>query len=193
MNSFKNKFPDESKNKVDEISEYIKNYVEENGFILKFLNSCSAPYKGVRTEKFIIICSPSSIETFGDFIYTIFHEIRHEEQMREVNAENPLTGNLEDFEKVFEKYWELEIDADTFAKKKIAELVLKMKIPKEVYNNFNVSGYIENYPSMSKQVKNMLQVITSQINKMREMGIEYNDIADHPIVKSQIDKLEDLF
>ncbi len=194
MNSFKSDFPQELHNKVDSISSYVKEYVRENGFNIKFLNSCRTGFKGVRTNQFIIICSPAQIENIGDFLYTIFHEIRHEEQMGKLKIDNPLTGQLEDFEKFFEDYWQLELDADEFAKKKISELVLKFNIPiGTAKQNFRLSPYVEKYPSTSKMVKNYMKTIVDDIQKMRKSGMEYNDIADHPVVKNHLEKLEDFF
>lgn len=196
MNNFQNNFPDEFKQKVDSISDYIKNYVKDHRFTLKFLNSCDTGFKGVRTDKFIIICSPSQMEKLGDFLYTIFHEIRHEEQMNEneLNLENPLKGNLEDFEKLFQDYWKLELDADSFAKRKISELILNLNIPLDVAkSNLSLSTYVENYPSASKMIENHLRVVVNQIKNMKKLGMEYNDIADHPFIKTHLEKLEDFF
>lgn len=193
-NSFKKLFPEEHQGKVDLINSYVKNYVRQNGFNIKFLSSCSVGFKGVRTNKFIIICSPSQMESLGDFIYTIFHEIRHEEQMSKLKIDNPLTGQLEDFEKLFKEYWKLELDADEFAKKKISELIISLSIPIEVAKkNFKLSPYVENYPSASKMIENQMRLLVSQIRDMKKSGMEYNDIADHPIVKTHLGKLENFF
>jgi len=196
MNSFKEDFPEDLRSVVDSISDYVKEYVRENGFNIKFLNSCvsGTGFKGVRTKNFIIICSPMQIENIGDFLYTIFHEIRHEEQMGKLKIDNPLTGQLEDFEKLFEDYWKLELDADEFAKEKIANIVLMFDIPiGTAKQNFKLSSYVENYPSASKTVKNFMRTIVSDIQKMKKSGMEYTDIADHPVVKNHLEKLENFF
>jgi hypothetical protein len=194
MNSFKTHFPRELHNKVDIISSYVKDYVRENGFNIKFLNSCRTGFKGVRTNQFIIICSPMQMENIGDFLYTIFHEIRHEEQMSKFKISNPLTGQLEDFEKLFKEYWKLELDADEFAKRKISELILNLNIPVDITKkNFRLSPYVENYPSASKMVENHLRMVVTDIKNMKKSGMEYNDIADHPIVKNHLEKLEEFF
>ena len=196
MNSFKEDFPEDLRSVVDSISDYVKEYVRENGFNIKFLNSCvsGTGFKGVRTKNFIIICSPMQIENIGDFLYTIFHEIRHEEQMGKLKIDNPLTGQLEDFEKLFEDYWKLELDADEFAKEKIANIVLMFNIPiGTAKQNFKLSSYVENYPSASKTVKNFMRTIVSDIQKMKKSGMEYTDIADHPVVKNHLEKLENFF
>jgi hypothetical protein len=194
MSSFKVHFPQEHRDKIENISSYVKNYVRQNGFNIKFLNNCGTGFKGVRTNQFIIICSPSQMENIGDFLYTIFHEIRHEEQMSKLKIDNPLTGQLEDFEKLFKEYWKLELDADEFAKKKISELILNLDIPMDVAKkNFRLSPYVENYPSASKMVEHYLRTVITDIKNMKKSGMEYNDIVDHPIVKNHLEKLEELF
>jgi len=190
VNHFKNYFPDEQKNKVSEIKDFVKDYIQENNFTIKFLNACPG-YSGVRTRDQIIICAPMNMLTIGDFLYTIFHEIRHEEQMTKFKLENPLSGDLEDFETLYKKYWNLELDADRFAKEMIAKLVIKLNIPIEfAKQQFTLSQYIENYPLMSKMVEMSLKNIITQIKQMKKSGEEYTDIADHPMVKKYIDKLE---
>ena len=95
------------------------------------------------------------METIGDFIYTIFHEIRHEEQMTKLNFKNPFTHDLENIEKIYEDYWKLEMDADQFGKKKVAELIKQLNIPLDIAKMyFRLSHYIEQYPSMSKIIFN---------------------------------------
>jgi hypothetical protein len=79
LDKFKNKFPDEFKPKVDIIENFIVEYIIKNELNVRFLNSCSTGFAGVRTRDQIIICSPSNMNTIGDFLYTIFHEIRHEQ------------------------------------------------------------------------------------------------------------------
>jgi len=174
------------------IKEYVRNYVSSKGFNIKFLNSCSAGFSGVRTRNQIIICSPHLMTTLGDFIYTIFHEIRHEEQMTSLKMINPLTEmDLNDFEKLSEKYWEMEMDADRFAKEKVANLILKLKLPLgEAKPQFNLSQHIENYQYASNYVKSALKNIVNTIKNMKGKGLEFDDIQDLPMVKNQLDKLE---
>ena len=81
LDKFKETFPEELKPKFETIKNYVESYIKDHGFNVKFLNSCSTGFAGVRTKNQIIICSPNNMTTFGDFLYTIFHEIRHEEQM----------------------------------------------------------------------------------------------------------------
>jgi hypothetical protein len=194
MDRFRENFPEEYKDKVDEISEFVRNYILDHGFQIKFLNSCSTGFYGVRTKKFIIICSPNTMQKIGDFIYTIFHEIRHEEQMSEnmLNLPNPLTGDMEDFEELYRNYWQLELDADEFAKKKVAELILKLGLPLEIASEqFSLSPYVQNYAGASLMVKKQIKDIVGQIKNMKKMGMSYEDISDHPFVKQHLDKLED--
>ena len=192
LDQFKTTFPDELKPKVDTIGKFVVDYIKDHNFTVKFLNSCFTGFSGVRTRDQIIICSPSFMATLGDFLYTIFHEIRHEEQMTKFKLENPLTGDLEDFEKIYDEYWDLELDADRFAKQMVAKLVIKLNIPIEfAKNQFKLSSYIENYPSMSRMVEMSLRQIIDQIKQIKKSGEEYSDIADHPMVKRYLDKLED--
>jgi hypothetical protein len=133
------------------------------------------------------------METIGDFLYTIFHELRHEEQMRDLKMINPLTDfDLEDFEALYKQYWEMELDADAFAKNMVAKIVIELKIPIEIAKKlFSLSPYVQQYPSMSKMVRGGIQQIINDIKQIKKSGDQYEDIQDHPIVKRHIDKLED--
>jgi len=192
LSQFKTTFPYELKSKVDAIGKFVVDYIKDHNFTVKFLNSCSTGFSGVRTKDQIIICSPSFMATLGDFLYTIFNEIRHEEQIRDLKMDNPLTDyDLEDFEKLSEKYWEMELDADRFAKEMVAKLVIKLGLPMDIAKqNFQLSAYIENYPSMSKMVISQLEQIVMSIIQIKKSGGEFTDIQDHPMVKRHIDKLE---
>jgi len=192
LNQFRENFPEELKPKVDVIEKFIVNYINKNEINVKFLNSCSTGFSGVRTRDQVIICSPMNMKTMGDFLYTIFHEIRHEQQVRDIKMLNPLTDfDLEDFESLAEQYWEMELDADQFAKNMVAKIVIKLGIPiEDAKNLFTLSPYIQNYPSMSKMVTSSLAQIVAGIKQMKKSGAEYEDIQDHPMVKRFIDKLE---
>ena len=192
VNKFKENFPDELKSKADAIKNFVVNYVKEKGYTIKFLNSCSTGFGGVRTKNQIIICSPSNMHTIGDFLYTIFHEMRHEQQMTEFKEKNPLTDyDLEDFETLYEKYWNMELDADRFGKEMVAKLVMALNIPLDfAKQQFKLSQYIEHYPFMSEMVKGSIKTIIGQIKELKNAGIEFTDIQDHPIVKRHLDKLE---
>ena len=193
LDKFKNSFPPELESKVDIIENFVVNYIRDNKINVKFLNSCSTGFQGVRTRDQVIICSPLSMETIGDFLYTIFHEIRHDQQIRDLKMLNPLTDfDLDDFEKLYEQYWKMELDADEFAKKMVAKLIIKLEIPIEIAKKlFSLSPYVQQYPTMSKMVRGGIQQIINDIKRIKKSGGEYTDIQDHPIVKRHIDKLED--
>ena len=192
LNKFREGFPNEYKNEIDTISDDVKSFIRENNYTIKFLNSCSTGFSGVRTDKAVIICSPLQMASVGDFLYTIFHEIRHEQQISIFKMGNPTIDSLDDFEELSEKYWEMELDADRFAKKKIAEIVMKSKMPVEIAKVlFRLSHYIEDYPSLSKMVKSQITKLANQLKQMRDSGQEIKDISDHPFVKQHLDKLEE--
>jgi len=193
LDRFKYSFPQELESKVDIIENFVVNYIRDNEINVKFLNSCSSGFKGVRTRDQVIICSPIQMETIGDFLYTIFHELRHEEQMRDLKMLNPLTDfDLEDFEALYKQYWEMELDADAFAKNMVAKIVIELNIPIEIAKKlFSLSPYVQQYPSMSKMVRGGIQQIINDIKQIKKSGGQYEDIQDHPIVKKHIDKLED--
>jgi hypothetical protein len=134
------------------------------------------------------------MSTLGDFIYTVFHEIRHDEQMdkSKLGLDNPLSDyDLDDFEKIARQYWELELDADRFGKEMISKLVVKLGIPIEAAEkHFKLSSYIENYPSSSKMVISQLKIIVNMIKEIKKSGGEYSDIQDHPMIKKYLDRLE---
>ena len=193
LDKFKNSLPEDLQSKIDVIENFVVNYIQENDLNVKFLNSCSAGFKGVRTRDQIIICSPISMETIGDFLYTIFHEIRHEQQIRDMKMINPLTDfDLEDFEALYKQYWDMELDADKFAKEMVAKLVIKLEIPIDIAKKlFSLSPYVQQYPTMSNMVRGSIQQIINDIKRIKKSGGEYTDIQDHPIVQRHIDKLED--
>lgn len=193
LDKFKNNFPDEFKPKVDIIEKFVVEYIIKNELNVRFLNSCGTGFAGVRTRDQIIICSPSNMNTIGDFLYTIFHEIRHEQQMVDIKMPNPLQDfDLEDFEKLYEQYWEMELDSDQFAKNMVAKLVIKLGIPIGLAKKqFGLSEYIKNYPNMSQMVKQQMSYIINNIKEIKKSGAEYIDIQDHPMVKRHLEKLED--
>jgi len=192
LGHFREQFPDEFKSKVDIIEKFVVDYINKNNITIKFLNSCGTGFSGVRTRDKVIICSPMNMRTIGDFLYTIFHEIRHEKQIRDIKMDNPLTDyDLEDFEKLYNQYWEMELDADQFAKNMIAKLVIKLNLPIWfAKGQFNLSHYIEQYPSMSKNVQMSLRSIVDTIRHIKKSGGEFSDIQDHPMVQRHIEKLE---
>jgi len=193
MDQFKYQFPDNLQSKVPVISKFVSDYIKKNNINIKFLNSCFAGFSGVRTKDQVIICAPSQMSTIGDFLYTVFHEIRHEHQIRDIKMPNPLTEfDLEDFESLADQYWEMELDADQFAKNMVAKIVIKLGIPIDIASRlFSLSYYIQNYPSTSKMIRGHLAQIVNGIKEIKKSGAEYEDIQDHPMVKRHIDKLED--
>ena len=192
MDQFKYQFPRELMEKVPIIGKFVSDYIKKNNLNIKVLNSCFVGFSGVRTKDQIIICAPAQMSTIGDFLYTVFHEIRHEHQIRDIKMPNPLTEfDLEDFEALSDQYWEMELDADQFAKNMVAKIVIKLGIPIDVASRlFSLSHYIQNYPSASKMVRGHLFQIVNGIKEIKKSGAEYEDIQDHPMVKRHIDKLE---
>lgn len=192
LDHFKSHFPESEKSKVDIIQKYVEDYINSNDITVKFLHSCKTGFSGVRTKDQVIICSPMNMGTIGDFLYTIFHEIRHEHQVRDLKMDNPLNDyDLEDFEKLYGQYWKMELDADQFAKHMIADLIVKLKIPIDfAKREFGLSGYIDAYPSMSKSVEMTLRMIVDDIKRIKKSGEEYTDIQDHPMVKKHLKDLE---
>jgi hypothetical protein len=192
IDKFQENFPDELKSKSNVIKNFVENYIKEKGYTIKFLNSCNAGFGGVRTKNQIIICSPSNMRNVGDFLYTIFHEIRHEQQISEFKEKNPLTDyDLEDFETLYKQYWDMELDADKFGKEMIAKLVMALDIPIDfAKQQFSLSPYIEQYPFMSEMIKHSIKRIIDQIKELKNAGVEFSDIQDHPMVQRHLDKLE---
>ena len=192
MDQFKYQFPKELMEKVPVIGKFVSDYIKKNNINIKFLNSCFTGFSGVRTKDQVIICAPTQMSTIGDFLYTVFHEIRHEHQIRDMKMPNPLTEfDLEDFETLADQYWKMELDADQFAKNMVAKIVIKLGIPIDVASRlFSLSHYIQNYPSASRMVRGHLAQIVNSIKEIKKSGGEYEDIQDHPMVKRYIDKLE---
>ena len=186
-------FPESLQKNGERLKELIKSYVKKSGYNIKFLNSCGTGFSGVRTKDQIIICRPGG--TLGDFIYTIFHEIRHEQQISDIKMPNPIFEfDLEDFENLFNQYWEMELDADQFAKNMVANLILKSELPLDFAKTIlSLSGHIQRYPLMSMQIGSSLRYIIETIKKLKKEGVEITDIQDIPMVKQHLDKLEDFF
>jgi hypothetical protein len=193
LDRFREDFPKEYQSKVNVIEKFVIDYITKNGIVVKFLNSCSVGFGGVRTRDQVIICSPSQMQNIGDFLYTIFHEIRHEQQIRDIKMGNPLSDyDLEDFENLYYQYWEMELDADQFAKNMVAKIIIKLGIPIEVAKKyFSLSPYIEKYPSMSQMIRSQVMQIVNDIKRIKKSGGQYDDIQDHPIIKKHLEKLED--
>lgn len=190
INSFKSKLPNEYHEIIDETFYSIKKYIENGGFEIKVLNSCPVPFKGVRTRDYIIICSPKNFNNLAEFVYILFHEIRHEIQMGKLNQINPLSGDIENFEELYDMYWEMEMDAHKFGMEWVEKIDKILNLPPEHYN---LSNNISNYPSMSNTTKQQVQYINELIKNFKAKGYEYSDISDLPLIKNIIDKLENFF
>jgi hypothetical protein len=193
MDDYISSFPEELKPKGEIIKKLIIDYIKKTGYNVKFLNSCSTGFAGVRTKDQVIICKPG--KSLGDFVYTIFHEIRHEQQISDIKMLNPISEfDLEDFESLFEQYWEMELDADQFAKNMVGKLVMKSGLPIDFASQvLKLSPYIDKYPLMSTQIGNHLRQIIHIVKSLKKEGVEINDIQDIPMVKQHLDKLEDFF
>lgn len=190
IDSFKLKIPKKYHKNIDETFSSIKKYIEEGGFEIKVLNSCRVPFKGVRTRDYIIICSPQNFYNLAEFVYVLFHEIRHEIQMGKLNKINPLSGDIENFEELYDMYWEMEMDAHKFGLEWVEKIDKILNLPSE---NYELSNHIEDYPLMSKRVKYEIEHINELIKDLKSKGYEYSDISDLPLIKNIIDKLENFF
>jgi hypothetical protein len=190
IDNFKKLLPDEYHKKLDEIFQHIRNFIEKEGFTLKVLNSCRVPFKGVRTRDFIIICSPDNYSSLAELVYIIFHEIRHEIQMRKLDSINPLSGDLEDFEELYEIYWDMEMDAHDYGMEWVDKIGNMIDIPEDYYM---LSPMVTNYPSMGHMVRDQIEYIHKTILDLKKRGYEYSDISDLPAIKNLLDKLDNLF
>lgn len=194
INKLTTNFPTNEKIKLEKIRKFIEDYITRNGYNVKFSKSCNTGFRGVRTNNEIIICNPNSMEKLGDFLYTIFHEIRHEQQISKIKMLNPLSDmDLDDFETLYNQYWEMELDADQFAKNMIAKFVLGFDLPIDVAKeHLGLSLYVKSYPNQSEYIRNSLKNIIQVIKDLKKQGIEVKDARDIPIVKSHLEDLEDL-
>lgn len=191
LEKLSNSIPKDYKFIIHPIKNFVKKFISKNGYNVKFLNACTG-FAGVRTKDTIIICSPNAMGGFGDFLYTIFHEIRHEQQVSKIKMENPLTDmDLEDFENLYRQYWEMELDADQYAKNMLVQLIQTLDLTKEeALTIFKLSPHVDQYPQFSDMVRKQLRSIIDYIIKMKSLGQKYEDIQDHPMVKMHLDKLE---
>lgn len=182
----------DSSNLSSSIKNFLKKLINRKSYNIKFLNYCT-PFGGVRTGNQIIICSPNQMSTLGDFLYTIFHEIRHEQQMSEMKLINPLDEmDLNDFENLYKQYWEMELDADQFAKNSVNKLISTLRIPEDKKKLFELSEFIQSYPQRSDNVKQTIKQIVLGIKKMKDSGIEYSGLQDHPLIKPHLKSLQNL-
>jgi hypothetical protein len=190
IDNFKSTLPPQYDETIDEVFEEIRSFIERKGFTIKVLNYCTVPFRGVRTRDFIIICSPHTYKSLAELVYILFHEIRHEIQMGELEMENPLSGDFDDFEELYRRYWDMEIDAHNYGLEWVDRIGNIINLPDEYYK---LSPTVTNYPTMGHMVRNQIQGVYNQINRLREEGYEYNDIVDLPMISNLIDRLEDIF
>lgn len=190
INNFKKIIPEEYHKDLIFMFDKIKDYIQDRGFVVKVLNSCSTGFKGVRTRDAVIICSPDTINNLAVFVYILFHELKHEIQMSEFGLESSYMGDIEDFEKFYDIYWEMEMDADRYAKNWVKKIGNVLKLPEKYYK---LDVMIENYPMMSNSVKSMMVQLHNQVQKLKKEGMSYEDISDLDVVKKHLDKLEDMF
>lgn len=189
INHFKGLVNDSPKysNRIDIIFKFIKDFITNEGFSVKVLNNCAVPFRGVRTKDGIIICSPTSYRSLSDLVYILFHEIRHEIQMGKMDLQDPLSGDIEDFEEFYKIYWDMEIDAHNYGMEWVETIKELVDLPEELYK---VSPQITNYPSMSHMVRNQLVGIHKMIVEMKKNSDDFSGSSDLPMVKQHIHKLE---
>jgi hypothetical protein len=130
------------------------------------------------------------MQNLAIFVYVLFHEMKHEIQMSEFGLESSYMGDIEDFEKFYDVYWEMEMDADRYAKNWVKKIGDILKLPEEYYK---LDSMIENYPMMSNSVKSTMVHLHNQVQKLKKEGMSYNDISDLDVVKKHLEKLEDMF
>ena len=190
IDHFKGLVPSEYSETIETLFDEIKHFIESQGFTIKVLNSCAVPFRGVRTRDYIVICSPTTYRSLGDFIYILFHEIRHEVQMGDMKMDNPLSGDVEDFEEFYEAYWDMEIDAHNYGLGWVDKLKGSMGLPNGIYN---LSPQITQYPSMSHAVRNQVMGIHKMVVDFKNSGHDYSDISDLPMMQQYLDNIEDFF
>lgn len=190
IDRFRRDIPEDKHKAFDLIVDNIKKFIQDRGYVIKVLNACNTGYRGVRTNKSIILCSPETLSNFASFVYILFHELKHEQQMSEFNLKDSYMGDIEDFEEFYKIYWDMEMDADRYGKdwvKKIGD-VLKLS-DKEYF----LDKMVENYPTMSGMIKQMMTQLHNHVQILKKQGMTYTDISDLDIVKKHLDKLEDMF
>jgi hypothetical protein len=190
IDGFKNKIPQEYHHKLEVMFDRIKEFINDRGFNVKVINGCQTGYRGVRTRDAVILCSPESIPNLASFVYVLFHELKHEQQMSEFDLSDSYMGDIEDFEKFYKIYWDMELDADSYAKDWVKKIGNVLELPDEYYK---LDQMITNYPMMSSMVKQMMTQLHNQVQKLKKQGMSYTDISDLDVVKRHLDKLEDMF
>jgi hypothetical protein len=190
IDSFKSRIPQEYHHNLDIMFDKIKDFIQDRGFNLKVINGCQTGYRGVRTRDAIILCSPESIPNLASFVYVLFHELKHEQQMSEFDLADSYMGDIEDFEEFYKIYWGMEMDADRYAKDWVKKIGNVLELPDEYYQ---LDQMITNYPMMSSMVKQMMTQLHNQVQKLKKEGMSYTDISDLDVVKQHLHRLEDMF
>ena len=190
INKFRKDIPEDKIKEFDLITEKIKDFIQDRGYTIKVLNSCNTGFKGVRTSNMIILCSPEMFPNFASFVYILFHELKHEQQMSDFDMKDSYMGDIEDFEEFFKIYWEMEMDADNYGKDWVKKIGDVLKLPQDVYH---LDKMIESYPTMSNMIKQMMLHLHREVQTLKSKGFDYTDIGDLDIVKKHLQNLEDMF
>jgi hypothetical protein len=190
IDRFRKDIPEDKYEAFDLIVDNIKKFIQDRGYVIKVLNACNTGYRGVRTNKAIILCSPETLNNFASFVYILFHELKHEQQMSEFDLKDSYMGDVEDFEEFFKIYWKMEMDADNYGKEWVKKIGDVLDLPNKLYS---LDRMIESYPSMSNQIKQMTLHLHREIQTLKSQGMTYTDISDLDVVKKHLDKLEDMF
>ena len=190
IDKFREDIPEDKMKEYNLISEKIKDFIQNRGYTIKILNSCNTGFRGVRTNNAIILCSPDMLPNFASFVYILFHELRHEQQMSEYELKDSYMGDIDDFEEFYKIYWDMEMDADKYGKDWVKKIGGVLKLPEDVYYLDNM---IKNYPSMSNMVRQMTSHLHREIQTLKSRGMNYTDISDLDIIKKHLQNLEDMF
>ena len=190
IDGFKSRIPQEYHHKLDVMFERVKDFIQDRGFNLKVINGCQTGYRGVRTRDSIILCSPDTIPNLAGFVYVLFHELKHEQQMSDFDLSDSYMGDIEDFEEFYKIYWDMEMDADNYGKDWVKKIGSVLGLPDEYYK---LDQMITNYPMMSSMVRIMMTQLHTQVQKLKKQGMTYTDISDLDIVKQHLHRLEDMF
>ena len=190
INKFRKDIPEDKIKEFDLITEKIKDFIQDRGYTIKVLNSCNTGFKGVRTSNMIILCSPEMFPNFASFVYILFHELKHEQQMSDFDMKDSYMGDIEDFEEFFKIYWEMEMDADNYGKDWVKKIGDVLNLPQDVYH---LDKMIESYPTMSNMIKQMMLHLHREVQTLKSKGFDYTDIGDLDIVKKHLQNLEDMF
>jgi len=190
INKFRKNIPEDKMKEYNLVAEKIKDFIQDRGYTIKVLNACNTGFKGVRTKNVIILCSPDTLPNFASFVYILFHELKHEQQMSEFDLKDSYMGDIEDFEEFYKIYWKMELDADKYGKDWVKKIGNVLKLPEDVYY---LDKMIEHYPTMSNMVRQMMSHLHREVQTLKSQGMTYTDISDLDIVKKHLHTLEDMF